>query len=314
MPNQQKTPTLRQLHYLIALDEARHFRRAAEKCGVSQPSLSAQIQQLESVLGASLAERKKGRVTLTPLGREVVLRARNVTGQVQDIVDLAAGAQDGLTGTIRLGTKSTLGPYLLPFVTRNLHKDFPDLRLYVREAPPRDLVYELTRGSFDVILTQLPVEGSDLVVERLFREPLLPGFAADHRFAKRDTISRDELARENILLLNPQYRLHDQTRDMCTTIGATLSRDYEGTSLDALRVMVGMGMGVTLFPALYVHSEVAPRSEVSVAKLKGNPLARSVGLVWRKSSHSGDAFLALADAIRGVITKRFKDVIVESGS
>jgi LysR family hydrogen peroxide-inducible transcriptional activator len=313
MHPKDKSLTLRQLRYLIALDEERHFRRAAEQCGVSQPSLSAQIQQLEELLGAPLVERNKGALSLTPLGREVVIRASKVVGEVQDIIDLAAGSQHGLRGTLRLGTASTLGPYLLPFVTSKLHKEFPDLRLYVREALPRDLVSELSRGTYDVILSQLPVQGSELVAERLFREPLVLGYAADHPFVGRETISKSDLVDENVLLLNSHYRLHDQARDMCRTIGASLSRDYEGTSLDALRVMVGMGMGVTFFPALYVHSEVAPRSEVSVAKLKGSPLARSVGLIWRSSSSSSESFMRLADSIRDVVRRRFKDVILEQG-
>ena len=151
--------TLKQLHYLVALGETKHYRRAAEKCHISQPSLSAQVQNIEETLGVQLVERSRSGVALTPVGREVADRARIVLDNVQGIIDFTAGAQSGLFGTIRLGAKPTLGPYLLPHVVAKLHRQHTNLNLYIREGAPRELEYELSRGVHDVILAQLPVIG-----------------------------------------------------------------------------------------------------------------------------------------------------------
>jgi len=304
--------TLRQLHYLVALADTRHFRRAAEVCGISQPSLTAQLQNLESVLGVQLVERSRSGVAVTPVGREVVARARRVLDDVQGIADFSAAAQHGLVGTIRLGAKPTLGPYLLPHVVSKLHKDHPDLNLYIRESAPRDLEYELMRGVHDVVLAQLPVSGSEVVVQRLFREPLSLALAADHPLAVHGEIDPTLLKDQAILSLTPAYHLNDQIHALAQEFGAAILRDYEGTSLDALRLMVGMGMGVTFLPELYVRSELSSKSEVVVRRLKGRQVTRSIGLVWRKSAGRAAAYHEIADVIRTVAAKQFKALTVES--
>ncbi|MEM9880691.1 MAG: LysR substrate-binding domain-containing protein, partial [Pseudomonadota bacterium] len=248
--------TLKQLRYLVAVDDLKHFRKAAEACHVSQPSLSVQIQNVEDVLRVQLVERGRSGVAFTPIGREVVDRARRVLDEVQGLFDFASSSQRGLAGTIRLGAKPTLGPYLMPYVVQKLHKSYPELNLYVREASPKELEQELRRGMHDVILAQLPVYGSSLVTHRLFREPLYVGVAADHPLAKCDEIDPEDLGGADVLSLNPQYHLHEQISQLCHDFNARLLRDYEGTSLDAIRQMVGMGMGITFLPALYVHSEI----------------------------------------------------------
>lgn len=304
--------SFRQLRYLVSLDDTRHFRRAAEACDISQPSLSAQIQNMETALGVQLVERSRSGVAFTPVGREVALRARRVLDEVQNIIDITAGAQNGLVGTIRLGAGPTLGPYLLPHVVAKLHRQYPDLSLYVREGSPRDLEHDLGRGLHDVILVQLPATGSEFVTQRLFREPLYLALAADHPLACQDDVSTGDLEGLKVLSLSPQYRLHDQIDALSREYGATILRDYEGTSLDALRQMVGMGMGVTFLPALYVRSEIASRSEVVVKPLRGRTITRSIGLTWRKSAGRADAYKDLADLIRDVVAKKFKNLIVET--
>ncbi len=303
--------TLRQLRYLIALGETQHFRRAAERCHITQPSLSAQLQSMEEILGVQLVERSRSGVALTPVGREVASRARTILDDVQGIVDFTAGAQHGLVGTIRLGAKSTLGPYLLPHVVSKLHRQHPDLNLYIRDGAPRELEHELTEGLHDIIIAQLPMVGSELVVERLFREPLYLTIAADHPLAKESEVSPKDLKHLKILSLNPQYHLHDQIIALCKDFGATPTRDYEGTSLDALRQMVGMDMGATFLPALYVKSEIHARSEVVVKPIAGKRITRSVGLVWRKSGGRNHSYLKVAEVIREVVATKFKDLIVD---
>ncbi|MEL7489955.1 MAG: LysR substrate-binding domain-containing protein [Pseudomonadota bacterium] len=303
--------TLKQFRYLVALDETKHFRRAAERAGISQPSLTAQIQNLEEALGVLLVERSRTGIVFTPVGREVVARIRPILEQVQSLTDFAAGAQRGLTGTIRLGVKPTLGPYLLPHVVKRLHREYPDLNLYIRENAPRALERELAEGVHDMILAQLPVTNSEFTTQRLFREPLYLAVAADHRLAREEVIRPNELRGLEILSLTPEFHLHDQIIDICKDFGAQPVRDYEGTSLDALRLMVGMGMGASFFPALYARSEIPARGEVSVKKLQGRPFIRSIGLVWRKSAGRADAYYEIGAAIKQVVAKKFPDLVVE---
>ncbi|MEM8790679.1 MAG: hydrogen peroxide-inducible genes activator [Pseudomonadota bacterium] len=304
--------TLRQLRYLLALADTEHFRRAAERCGVSQPSLSAQIQNIEAALGIQLVERGRSGVALTPIGRDVVARAQRVIESVQDIADLAASAQHGMIGTIKLGVKPTLGPYLLPHIVTKLHRENPSLKLYVREGAPRELEFELASGVHDVVLAQLPVMGAELTTRRLFREPLYLTLPADHALAALDAVPSEALVGLRVLSLNPHYHLHDQITALCTEFGATLLRDYEGTSLDAIRTMVGMGMGVSFLPALYARSEIGPHSEVVVRPIRGRSISRSIGLVWRKSAGRAKAYKAIADLIRDIAEKQFPELTLES--
>ncbi|WP_425092032.1 hydrogen peroxide-inducible genes activator [Tropicimonas sp. S265A] len=306
-------PTVKQLKFLIALEETAHFRRAADQVGVTQPSLSAQIQVLEERLGLRLVERGRGGVRMTPAGREVCARARGVIDGVRDLVEFAATARDGLAGTIRLGAKATLGPYLLPHVVGALHAAHPDLRLYIREEAPRVLEADLARGTHDAILTQLPVVGDDYATARLFREPLMLALPADHKLTRADRITPDDLRGESMLTLSPAYHLHDQITDVCRDTGAKLARDYEGTSLDALRQMVGMGMGLTLLPALYVRSEIEGRgAEVVVRTIAGRKLSRTAGLVWRRQSARARGFREIAEVIRSVARKSWPELLIES--
>ncbi len=306
------TPTLRQLRYLVALADCGHFRRAAERCGVSQPSLSAQIQALEDLLGTRLFERGRGPALLTPVGRDVATRAREVLAGAQGIVEAVAASRKDLVGTIRLGVKPTLGPYLLPHVVGRLHAAHPGLNLYIRESPPREMELELAQGAHDVVLTRLPVTSGDLVTERLFREPLVLALSADHPLAAEETVPLERLSGQTMLSLGPRYHLHDLITDLCRECGAEVSREYEGTSLDALRQMVGMGMGVTLLPALYVRSEISGRSgEVVVRRLTARPIMRSVGLAWRRRSGRERDYRRIAELIRRVARDSFPELVVD---
>jgi LysR family hydrogen peroxide-inducible transcriptional activator len=294
----QNVPSIRQLRYLVALSQARHFRKAAEAMGISQPSLSLQISNLEELLGVLLVERGRGPVSLTPEGREVLTRASRIVDEVHGIVDLTASLKTGMAGTIRLGTTPTIGPYLMPYVVERLHARFPDLRLYIREVVPRDLRGELLMGRLDVILTQLPEGGGDLTTRRLFREPLLLAMPDDHPLAGRDEVTEADLADLIVLSLGPDYALHAQIAALCHQHGGIIARDYEGTSLDAIRQMVGMGMGVAFLPRLYARSEIDSRSSNVVVKpFRRSTVMRSIGMVWR-SAASPVMFDRLADVVK----------------
>ena len=303
--------TLKQLRCLLAVEQFRHFRRASEHLGVTQPSLSAQIQNLEAALNLRLVDRNRGGVALTPAGRDIADRARRIAEEEQAMRDYASGAQRGLSGTIRLGTAPTIGPYFLPHLVSALHKRHAGLGLYVREEAPRDLDYDLGKGVYDVLLTPLPPSSADYAGETIFREPLYLALAADHPLAKSETLASGEIRGMKILTLSPRHQLHDQVIGLCKSLGATPARDYEGTSLDSLRVMVGMGMGATFLPALYVHSEVRPRSEIVAIRLTGRNLVRTISLVWRKTAGAAAAYREIAAMARDIARKRFRDLLVD---
>ncbi|MEM1384981.1 MAG: hydrogen peroxide-inducible genes activator [Pseudomonadota bacterium] len=288
-------PTLRQLRALTALGEARSFRRAAERLGIAQPSLSAQIQGLEATLGRQLVERSRTAALLTPYGRAAEQRAHDILAAVDALVEEMESAS---AGTLRLGVTPTLGPYLLPAAVADLHARSPETKLYIREAPPRALARELSDGLHDVVVTHLPVIQSGLVSEELFRERLLLIVARDHPLASKPEILRSDLSGLEVLSLDARYQLHDQVITLCESFGARLLQSYEGTSLDALRQMTGLGMGVTFLPQLYVRSEIRADSEVVARELQGRAVFRSIGLAWRQNAPRAQSFEELAATLR----------------
>lgn len=302
-------PSLRQLEYFVALAETGSFRGAAEQCDVSQPSLSIQLSNLEKRLGQTLVERSRPGVILTPAGREVHERARAILAAAQDLVNRFEGPRNGLTGLIRFGASATLGPYILPHVIARLHARHPDLGVYIREGAPDALTQGLMQGDYDMILVQLPVRG-DMMAVRLFREPLDLVVARDHPFATQARVPRAELRGETVLSLGPAFALRQQVAEICEQNGARLRSDYEGTSLHAIRLMAGMGMGVAFLPALYVRSEIRPDdTDVTVVPLEGPRILRSVGLVTRSSSLD-EATPRIARTIQSVAREVFSGTLI----
>lgn len=302
--------TLRQLEYLVVLSQELHFRRAAARVNVTQPTLSAQIQELEKRLNAPLVERGGGKVVLTPLGRDLAERAKRILADVRDLTNLAAASHHGFDGTIRLGVPPTLGPYLLPHIVPELHAAYPGLKLYVREGKPDSLQSDLQSGTFDLLIGPLPVNENVFDVERLFREPLMVASAPDHRLATRQRVERSDLSGENVLTMERGHHLHDQVRQLCEEFDARVLNDYEGTSLDTLRLMVGMGVGLAFLPALYVRSEIGDRGEVAVLEFRSGSLYRQIGIAWRKRSVHAPFFKDMAAMIRRTASERLDEVTV----
>lgn len=301
-------PSLKQLEYFLSLVDAGSFKAGAEHCGISQPSLSVQLSGLEKRLGERLVERSRAGVILTPAGREVEQRARKIMEAAQELVNQFDAPRSGLAGSIRFGASATLGPYLLPHVIARLHAQHPDLRLFIREAPPDALVRGLLQGEFDMILVQLPVRG-DVAPIRLFREPLELVVARSHPFASRESVPRSELGGTTVLALGPAYPLRQQVSDLCDVLGAHMRADYDGTSLDAIRLMAGMEMGITFLPALYVRSEIsADDKDVKSVALEGPRILRSVGLVTRAGSMQDDS-QRIARLIKNVTQEVFSGVV-----
>lgn len=290
-------PTIRQLRYLVALGDHGSFTRGAAAAGVTQPSFSQQIQLIEAQLQGRVVERG-GRTVLTPLGRDAVVAARRVLAEVEAFSALAERSHDALSGTIRLGVSPTLGPYILPQLVARLHATNPSLRVHVREGMPNLLIEKLASGAHDVILVQLPVDDVGLHIERLFRDPLYLAMAADDPLASNSEIEIAHLAGRGLLTLQPQYRLSDQIATIAEAAGAHVLRDYEGTSLDAVRQMAGLGMGLAFLPQLYVRQEIRGGDEVVALPFAGGRHYREIGLVWRSGAGRAEAYQKLADLLR----------------
>ncbi|WBH17978.1 LysR family transcriptional regulator [Sphingomonas radiodurans] len=289
--------TLRQLEYLVTLADTSSFAQAARLAHVSQPTLSQQIKALEDRLGVKLLERSTTGAILTPIGRSIVARARTVLGDVADIAALAKSAATGLTGTLRLGTTPTLGPYLLSPIIAELHRAAPGLRLYVREGIPDVQALALSRGDLDLLLGPLPIAGDDLDVEPLFREPLLLVSAIDNDLAA-GPIEPAALAGQTLLSLDTRHHLHRQASDIAAAHGMILSPDYEGTSLDSLHQMVASGLGLAVLPKLYLRSDVVGSAGLAILNVAGWNVHRSVALAWRRRSSMEAGFRVIADQVQ----------------
>lgn len=290
-------PTLRQLEYLVAVTDARHFGRAAAAANVSQPTLSQQIKALEARLGITLIERGDSPVQLTPVGREIAERARKLLISVADLRDLARRSKTGFAGTIRFGVTPTIGPYLMPSVVARLHRDYPDMRLHMREGIPDDQVAELRRGALDLVLSPLPVAGSDLEIEPLFREPLHLVAAPDDPLAGKSLLRKSDLAGAGLLTLDRRHHFHRQAQQICEELGAEILMDYEGTSLDSLRQMAGSGLGLAILPELYLRSEVGGEYMVRRLEVSDWTATRSIAAIWRHRAAYGESYRLIAQAV-----------------
>ncbi|MEH6758223.1 MAG: hydrogen peroxide-inducible genes activator [Parasphingorhabdus sp.] len=290
-------PTLRQFQYLVAVADHRHFGRAAQDAGASQPTLSHQLRALETRLGVTLVERRTHGAELSPIGREIAERARQVLVQVKDIRDLAERASDSLAGTLRFGVSPTLGPYLMPPVIAALHRAQPDLRFYMREGIPDLQAMELVKGAIDMLLGPLPIEGENLTIEPLFREPLMLVAPPDHPLATKKIVSKSDLRNAQVLSLDRRHHLHRDVAEQCRLHGMHLLQDYEGTSLDSVRQMVASGLGLGILPALYVRSELTHGGDIALLEVEGWKASRSIGIAWRTGAGFADEYMAVARRI-----------------
>ena len=288
---------LRDLNYLIALADLRHFGKAADACFVSQPTLSTQIRKLEDELGVALVERAPRKVMLTAAGQDVVLRARRIVAEVEQMKESARRSRDPESGSMRLGVFPTLGPYLLPHIVPQLRERFPQLELLLVEEKSDVLLQRLRDGKLDAALLALPVHDEQLHAELLFEEPFVFAAPQRHPLAARASVSMAQLSDETLLLLEDGHCLRDQALDVCRLSGANEKSGFRATSLETLRQMVAAGVGVTLLPALSVHAPVAQPPNIRVVPFRKPAPSRRIALVWRKSS-ALDGFLhTLADAI-----------------
>ena len=276
--------TLTELRYVVALARERHFGRAAEKCFVSQPTLSVAVKKLEDELGAILFERGQNEVRPTPVGEQIVAQAERVLAEANRVKELADSAGDPLAGPLRLGAIYTIGPYLLPRLVPLIKQRAPKMPLMIEESFTVRLLESLKRGDLDVAVLALPIDEPGLVAQPVYDEAFRVLVPATHSWAKRKAaIAADELIAEPLLMLGRGNCFRDQVLDLCTHAGNGGPQVLEGSSLETIRLMVASGVGITVMPATAVDG--LPKDDPLLrVRAFGNPQpTRRVGLVWRAS-------------------------------
>jgi LysR family hydrogen peroxide-inducible transcriptional activator len=297
---------LRDLRYLVALADERHFGKAAERCFVSQPTLSAQVRKLEEYLGVPLVERQPKRVALTPTGEKIVQRARLLLQEADAIVELARTDRDPLAGPLKLALIPTVGPYLLPHIAGRLRKDLPRLKLMLYEYQTEQVLERLRAGEIDLGLLALPVPLDGLDCAELYDEPFTLAVPASHPLASHERVRVEDLRGETLLLLEDGHCLRDQALEVCSRIRVNEAQDYRATSLETLRQMVAAGHGITLLPELAAETPVGTARGMRVKPFAKPAPVRTIGAVWRKSTTRGRAIEAIVATVRGAMQAELK--------
>ncbi|MFQ5348081.1 MAG: hydrogen peroxide-inducible genes activator [Rhodothalassiaceae bacterium] len=290
-------PTLKQLRYLVALREQLHFGRAAEACHVTQSTLSAGIAELEAVLDAHLVERTRRSVLFTPLGEEVVAKARRVLSEAESLVDLTRAAAEPLSGTLRMGLIPTIAPFLLPRAMPALRRRFPKLRLQLREQMSEDLCHALHSGELDVVLYALPYRCGEVEEMALFADPFYAAYPPGDD-PLPEAVRTEDLDGQTLLLLEEGHCLRDHALAACSLPGVDPTRSILGTSLHTLVQMVDNGLGMTLLPKMAIDAGILAGTGVRIAPLAGEAPCRTIGLVWRRQSPRAEEFRLLGNALK----------------
>ncbi len=306
-----KRPTIRQLEYFVAIAKSSNFRRAALKLQVSQPTLTLQIATLEAEMGIQLFDRSRAGTLLTPAGRDLLPLARDILEHYRQLVNIAAGKGSELAGSFRMGVSPTIGPILLPQVLPQLHKRYPELKLHVREDVPRQLEQGLEQGTYDIILTVLPMLAGTNKIRPLFTEPLKVAVPAEHPLAKKQKLYGRDLLQQPVLSIDETHHLHRQIMGLCDRHGAKLLRQYECNSLSAMRLMLLMGMGIAILPALFIQAQLAQSDQVRVFTLEDEPLNRTHIAMWRKNSSARNMFQLLSFEIKTIAMDVFGSLLEE---
>jgi LysR family hydrogen peroxide-inducible transcriptional activator len=297
---------LRDLRYLVALADERHFGRAAERCFVSQPTLSAQIRKLEEYLGVPLVERQPKRVSLTDAGAKIVERARRALQEADAIVELAKTDRDPLAGALKLALIPTVGPYLLPHVAGPLRRALPRLKLMLYEYQTGPLLEKLHDGELDLGILALPIPLDGMETATLYDEPFTVAMPANHPLAERDRVRLEDLRGETLLLLEDGHCLRDQALEVCSRIRLNQEQDYRATSLETLRQMVAAGHGITLLPELAAAAPVGTARGLRIRPFSKPTPVRTIGAVWRKSTTRGKAIEAVIATVRAAMKEESK--------
>jgi LysR family hydrogen peroxide-inducible transcriptional activator len=304
---------LKDLKYLVALADTGHFGKAADRCFVSQPTLSAQLKKLEEYLGVKLVERQPKNVQLTDVGRQVVVRARRMLDEGDEIIALAHSNTDPFAGKLKLALIPTIGPYLLPRVMQKLRKTLPDLGLMLYEYQTESLLQRLRDGEIDAGIFALPdhrgadthgLETHGLETRALYEEAFTVALPNHHPLAAKTSIKVADLKGQTLLLLEDGHCLRDQALEVCSRVDVKEAEDFRATSLETLRQMVVAGLGITLLPELAVESPFGSQRGMTIRQFSKPTPTRTVGAVWRKSTTRAAAVAAVCDVVDDVMGKK----------
>ncbi|MCX7946417.1 MAG: hydrogen peroxide-inducible genes activator [Hydrogenophilus sp.] len=275
--------TLTELRYLLALAEVRHFGKAAERCGVSQPTLSLAIKKLERHLGVILFERTSGEARLTEAGRALAEQAARVVVEVQRLEELAQSFRDPLQGPLRVGAIYTIGPYLFPRLVPLMRRRAPSMPLILEEDFTTNLAERLKRGEVDVAILSLPFEEAGVVTQPIYDEPFRVLLPAGHRWLHQERVVAEQLAEEAVLLLGPGNCFRDQVLEICPQCARSspLQTAFAGSSLETIRLMVASGVGITVLPASAADDTSRLSPLLAVRPFAPPEPYRRVVLAWR---------------------------------
>lgn len=292
--------TLTELRYIVTLAQEQHFGRAAERCHVSQPTLSVGVKKLEDELGVLIFERTKNAVRLTPVGEGIVAQAQRVLEQAQGIRELAQAGKNQLATPLRVGAIYTIGPYLFPHLVPQLHRVAPDMPLYIEENFTHVLRDKLRTGELDAIIVALPFQEVDILTRPLYDEPFYVVMAAGHPWTSLDSIRTESLSDQNLLLLGEGHCFRDQVLEACPTSRKTESphTTIESSSLETIRHMVASGLGISVLPLSAVETHHYAPGILEVRPLVDPVPFRTVAIAWRASFPRPKAIEVLFDSIR----------------
>jgi LysR family hydrogen peroxide-inducible transcriptional activator len=291
---------LKDLKYLVALADTGHFGKAAERTFVSQPTLSAQLKKLEEYLGVKLVERQPKNVQLTEVGRQIVVRARRMLDESDEIVALARSNADPFAGKLKIGLIPTIGPYLLPRVMQKIRKAVPQLGLMLYEYQTEALLKRLRDGELDLGIMALPVLQDGLESRALYEESFTVALPTHHPLAGKTIIKVADLKGQTLLLLEDGHCLRDQALEVCSRIDVREAEDFRATSLETLRQMVVAGLGITLLPEMAVESPYGSQRGLAIRQFSNPKPSRTVGAAWRKSSTREAAIGAVCDVLASI--------------
>jgi LysR family hydrogen peroxide-inducible transcriptional activator len=292
---------LKDLKYLVALADTGHFGKAADRTFVSQPTLSAQLKKLEQYLGVKLVERQPKNVQLTEVGKQIVVRARRMLDESDEIIALARNNTDPFAGKLKVGLIPTIGPYLLPRVMQKLRKALPHLGLMLYEHQTEALLKRLRDGEIDLGIMALPIAQDGLESRQLYEEAFTVALPNNHPLAAKSTIKVQDLKGQTLLLLEDGHCLRDQALEVCSRIEIREAEDFRATSLETLRQMVVAGLGITLLPETAVEPPFGSQRGLTIRQFAKPAPTRTVGAVWRKSSTRAAAIMAVCDVLHNVM-------------
>ena len=295
-------PTLRQLQYLKLLAEHGSFGRAAEAAHVTQPTLSAGIQELERTLGGPVVDRARSGVILTSVGEEAVRRGNQILAQTEDLLQAAKSAGQPLSGCFRLGVIPTIAPFLLPKVLTAVAARYPNLKLFLREDRTQALIASLKAGALEAAVIALPYDTQGLETARISDDELLAALPANHVLVGAGPIAPEKLAGEDLILLEDGHCLRDHVLDACGFDAPRSGADggFAATSLATLVQMVGAGLGVSFLPAMAVEGGLIDQIPVTIRPLAADHPKREIVICWRAGSSRGPEARLLAETFQGV--------------